>query len=102
MSQNIFKFRLFKAMKVVAWTIIFIVLYQTVHIINDGKVIANWWIGLMGMIIFLMLYLIPSERFIFRQFRMVYFGLFGFFLGWFLADIGEFLNTIKYLMQTQL
>jgi len=101
-EQNVFKLRLWKAVKIMIWTFVFIFLYQTVHFINDEEVFANWWIGIMGCLLFLTLYLIPSNKFLFRKLRWLFLMLFGFFLGWFLADLNEFLETIKFLMNNQI
>lgn len=102
-EQNQIKIRVWKIFKIVMWTSVFILLYETVHLLNDeSSGIANWWIGLMSMGVCLTLYLIPTNKYFFRKTRWLWLMLFAFFLGWFLADLGEFIDTVRFLLNAQI
>lgn len=101
-QQNVFKKRLWKVSKIIIWTGVFIFLYETVHLINDETFVPNWWIGMCFCLVFLTLYLVPTNKLTFRTLRWLFLTLFSFFLGWFLADLEEFIETVRILMGMQL
>lgn len=83
----------YKVLKVVAWTVVYGLVVGFLIMLNPETLMENWGIGLIGMTIFSILYIIPIDRFIFR-FKKLYMFFILFFLAWLIADWTDFMSII--------
>lgn len=100
-KTQVFLHRAWRITEVLLWTAMFLIIYPVADHINNEAILYNWGIGLIGMLIFSGLYLLPSQHWVFSKLRKLYFFLFSFFLSWFLADANQFIKIIQELVQTQ-
>jgi len=60
---------------------------------NNEALLQNYEIGLIGLSVFAILYIVPSRN-LFLRLKKVHFFFIGFFLSWFLSDFTDFLIVL--------
>ena len=87
--------------KVIAFAVLYSIVFSLSMFLNNEELVENWSIGLMGMVIFSVLYIIPNDFLIFRIKKIHKMGVL-FFLSWFIVDYFDFITTMTELIVTQM
>lgn len=80
--------------KMVGWLIMLFFISEFLIALNNETIISNWGIGLIGMVVFLIFYVVDSEiGFVFKYNKFHAFMV-SFFMAWLVADWDEFIQIV--------
>lgn len=75
---------------VILFSIVYTIVTRMLYDLNDESLMENWEVGLLGLSVFTILYIIDKDILLFRIDRVNEFFV-SFFLSWFLGDLDDFL-----------
>lgn len=84
----------FYVCKMISWLIMLFFISEFLIALNSEAIITNWGIGLIGMAIFLILYIIDSDIGLVFKHNKFHAFMISFFMAWLVADWDEFIQIV--------
>jgi len=80
--------------KMVGWLIMLFFISEFLIALNSETIITNWGIGLIGMVVFLILYIIDNDIGLVFKYNKFHAFMVSFFMAWLVADWDEFIQIV--------